>query len=229
MIKVEDPHTVDNYVLSNNLGRVSDVTYCRWARLFSKSLKLTLRRLRRNSFEGSESTIYTPVPAKRRRSRQYVQGNKDTYGSPTKTPDRTKRVFKFGFEIPKNWSDILIIDEAVGIPYGRMALKKKLLHWFITSALLLSLLISNHPNNINIVGYIWSMIWNLISHAQSETYMWWFQNWPPRAVNQGHNSQRMFSPPTGFDCWLPKHKRLPGWYWKYLYPGTRQREIFHQV
>ena len=51
LINDEDPHTVANYVLSNDLGPVSNGIHRRWAHLLIRSLKLTLRRLRCTIFE----------------------------------------------------------------------------------------------------------------------------------------------------------------------------------
>ena len=90
MIKDEDPRAVSSYVLSNDLGPISNGKHCRWARLFISSLKLTLRKLKRNSFEGFELTTFTHVPEKKRRFCRYVQGSKDKSGSHTKAPDNTK-------------------------------------------------------------------------------------------------------------------------------------------
>ena len=100
--------------MSNYLGPVSNGTHHRWARPFIRSLKLTLRSIRHTSFDGFKSTTFILVPPKRYRSRRYAQINMGKFEGPQKALYRTKRSFKFGLEIPRNWSDILRIDEAAG-------------------------------------------------------------------------------------------------------------------
>ena len=69
LVMNKDPRAVSNYIISNNLGPVSNGTHRCWARLFIRSLKLTLRRLKRTSFEGFESTKFTPIPEKKQLSK----------------------------------------------------------------------------------------------------------------------------------------------------------------
>ena len=66
------------------------------------------------------------VPPKRRRSWSYAQSNMDKSGSPQNAPDKTKRSFKFGIYIPRYWSDLLRINEAVGNTIWRYGDEKKI-------------------------------------------------------------------------------------------------------
>ena len=99
-----------------------------WPVLFIRSLKCTLCRLKRTTFEGLESTTSTSKPDIKRHSRRYTQGSKAKSGSLPKAPDKTKIYFKFGLEILKHRSGILSVDEASGEPYERIVIKRKLLH-----------------------------------------------------------------------------------------------------
>ena len=113
LIKDEEPHTVANYVLIHALLPIWNGKQQRWVRLFLRSLQRTLRQIRRTNFGGFKYTTFNPVLVKKRRCQRYTQGN--TPKSPSnKTPgtNTSKRSFKFRLEILKNWSDIIIIDNA---------------------------------------------------------------------------------------------------------------------
>ena len=122
--RMEDTYADENYLLSNDLRPVSNGSHRLWARLFNRSLKLTIFRLNRTSFKGFESTTFTPAPEKKRRSWLYAQGSKDTSRSIPKVSEKTKRLFKFGLEIPPKLSDILRIDEAAGITLWKDSAEK---------------------------------------------------------------------------------------------------------
>ena len=55
LIKNEEPQAVANYVLSNDLGMVSNGIHRRWARSFLRALKRTLRRMKRVDFYDLEA------------------------------------------------------------------------------------------------------------------------------------------------------------------------------
>ena len=104
---------LQKYVGSNDLGPVSNGIHGRWDRTLLRSLKRTLRRLRRRDFFGFDVTTYNPSRGKQqRRSRSYTNCAKDPSGLKVSTKPTQKRTFKFGVEVPKNWKDIIIIDEA---------------------------------------------------------------------------------------------------------------------
>ena len=66
-----------NYILSNDIGTVCNNIHNRWARLFLRSLRLILRRLRRTDILGFEATTFNPTPTnKKRRSRRYACATK---------------------------------------------------------------------------------------------------------------------------------------------------------
>ena len=96
-----------------SLGHVYHGAHYRWNGLLIRSIKLSPRRLRITIFEGFELTTFTPVPSKKLHSRCYAQGNKDKPGSPPKIIDKNKKSFKLGLEVPKYWSNMLSIDEAI--------------------------------------------------------------------------------------------------------------------
>ena len=63
LVKDEDPYAVGNYILSNNLGEVYNIIHNRWACLFLRSLKHTLRR---TNILGFEATAFNPSPSKKK-------------------------------------------------------------------------------------------------------------------------------------------------------------------
>ena len=50
LVKYDDPQAVAQYVLQNDLGRISNGKHRRWARAFLRSLKRTIRRMKRVAF-----------------------------------------------------------------------------------------------------------------------------------------------------------------------------------
>ena len=73
-----------------------------------------MRRLKRTYYLGFDATSYNPSPRKRR-SRRYAKNTKTSIVvSHGATKENSKKSFKFRFEVPKNWKEILRIDEAAG-------------------------------------------------------------------------------------------------------------------
>ena len=124
LIKDEDPQAVANYILRNDLGHVSNKMYGRWARFFLRSLKRTLRRLRRSSFFGFQSTSFEPTP-KKRRSRRYTPTFMHKMAIDEPLPN-DRRTFKFGLEVPRNWKDILRLDAVAGNRAWQGAVEKEI-------------------------------------------------------------------------------------------------------
>ena len=102
VVKDKDPHTTDNYVISNDMGPISNGIHGHWACKFLRSLKLTLHRLRRCEFNSFDGTMYNPSPGKKWRSCRYQNNNKTKSGPIKVTALTHKRTFKFGFEVPKS-------------------------------------------------------------------------------------------------------------------------------
>ena len=123
LVKDVDPHAVANYVLTNDLGMFSNTKQRRWARAFLRSVKRTIRRLRRSHFFGFDATTHFPTP-KKRRSRRANRENEQKEEKKQQGPKRTG-TFKYGLEVPKNWKDLLRIDEAAGNRKWQEAVEKE--------------------------------------------------------------------------------------------------------
>ena len=115
LVKDVDVHAVANYVLTNDLGKLSNTKHRRWARAFLRSIKRTIRRLRRSHFFGFVATTHFPTP-KKRRSRRATKSDRENDQKEEKKQQGPKRTgtFKYGLEVPKNWKDLLRTDEAAG-------------------------------------------------------------------------------------------------------------------
>ena len=61
LIKDEDPHCVAVYVLNNDLGKVSNGIHRRWACILLRTLKRTIRRIKKVDFSYIESSTYDSV------------------------------------------------------------------------------------------------------------------------------------------------------------------------
>ena len=109
----EDAQAVANYVLISDLGKTNNDRYGRWARKFLRSLKRTLRRLRRCNFFGFTSSSYRLSSKRCRRGKELIVNGKKV-GLDTTPNSKSSRPFKYGFEVPQNWSDILRLDAANG-------------------------------------------------------------------------------------------------------------------
>ena len=113
LINSEDPHAVANYVIINDMGKVSNGIHRRWARAFLRVLRRTIKRLRRIQSSGFESTIYDPLP-KKAHSRRAKRARRAQAEAKIPDPPKGKRNFKYGLEVPKNWMDIKRLDAAAG-------------------------------------------------------------------------------------------------------------------
>ena len=128
IIKDEDPHSTANYIIGNDLGTISNMTHGRWNRLFLRSIKRKMRRLRRSDFFGFEASTFNPSStSKKRRSRRYAQNNGVSASTSHKTPTtKRSRNFKFGLEVPKSWRDIMRIDDESGNRHWQDAVAKEI-------------------------------------------------------------------------------------------------------
>ena len=108
LIKTEDPSAIADFVLNNDLGKVSNGIHRRWARAYQRSLRRAIRRLRRVHFFGFESTTYRP--SKKKNSRRAKRARRAMTDSPVPSKKASKRVLKYGLEVPRSWKDILRID-----------------------------------------------------------------------------------------------------------------------
>ena len=93
-----------------------------------RSLRLTLRRLRRTDILGFETATFNPAPPnKKKRSCRYAHAAETVKGAGNAAPAgrRKKRVFKFGIEIPKTWDDILRLDGAASNKKWQAAVHKE--------------------------------------------------------------------------------------------------------
>ena len=115
MVKNDDLKVVANYILVNDLGKISNGIHRRWARAFLRSLKRTIRRMKRVAFQELEASSYDPNPSKKacsRRAKRHAR-KAHTRDEIHKLP-KGKRTFKYGLEVPKSWKDFIMIDAAAG-------------------------------------------------------------------------------------------------------------------
>ena len=124
LIKREDPHAVADYVIHNDMGKVSNGIHRRWARAFLRVLRRTLKRLRRVQFSGLESSTYDPSP-KIARSRRAKRARRAQAEARIPDPPKGKRNFKYGLEVPKNWMDIKRLDAVAGNTRWQQAVEKE--------------------------------------------------------------------------------------------------------
>ena len=110
-----DAHAVASYVLTNDFGKVLKSKHRRWARAFLRSVKRTIRRLRRSHFFGFEATTHFPYP-KTRHCRRATMAERAVEHKQEKGAQGPKRIgtFKYGLEVPRNWKDLLRIDTEAG-------------------------------------------------------------------------------------------------------------------
>ena len=106
LIKDEDPQAVAVYVLSNDLGKVSNGIHRRWARSFLRALKRTIRRIKKVDFYHIESSTCDPTVSKKVRQMKSKKPRLAQTNKPIPVPPKGKRTFKHGLEVPKNWKDI---------------------------------------------------------------------------------------------------------------------------
>ena len=117
LVKDEDPHAVAQYVMTADLGKVETGIQRRWARNFLRSLKVTLRRMRRTCNGTFAARTFNPTakrptrgPHLSRKQRILMRRAQKQNGSSKPKPDN----FKYGIEVPRNWKDIVRIDKAAG-------------------------------------------------------------------------------------------------------------------
>ena len=73
LFKDQDPHATAQYILDHDFGKNLNGQHRRWARAFLRSLRCTLRRLRRTTFLGYSATTYNPSPKKSRSRRSRLR------------------------------------------------------------------------------------------------------------------------------------------------------------
>ena len=121
LVKDVDAQAVANYILTNDLGPISNGQHRGWARAFLRSL----RRLRHSSVLSFEATTFYPNP-KKRRSRRAAQAKQAKDRAQEKaTEGKSKRTFKYGLEVPNHLKDILRIDTAAGDRKWQDAIEKE--------------------------------------------------------------------------------------------------------
>ena len=126
LVQDDDAYAVATYVLTHDLGPISNSKHRRWARSFLRSLRHTIRRMRRSNYmDGFRAETYHPTP-KKARSRRSVKARRAAERSEEKKNEpKLNRTFKYGFELPKTWKDILRIDKAAGNTLWQDAVKKE--------------------------------------------------------------------------------------------------------
>ena len=129
LVKDEDPYAVAKYVINNDFGNIHSSTQHRWARAMLRSVRQTIRRRRRvdDLFGGFSSQTFVPTPAEPSRPKD-VPPNvwKRIRRAEKKAAKRKHKAdFKYGIEIPRNWTDIVRIDLAAGNTLWADAVKKE--------------------------------------------------------------------------------------------------------
>ena len=117
LVKDEDPHAVAQFVLNTDLGPVETGKHRRWARAFLRSLKVTLRRMRRVCNRSFDSRTYVPNPKRPTRGAHLNHKQKVAMRRAQKAKGKAKKTrneFKYGIEVPRSWRDIIRIDTENG-------------------------------------------------------------------------------------------------------------------
>ena len=97
-VKYDDPRAVTQYVLQNDLGRISNGKHHRWARAFLRSLKRTIRKMTRVAFINFEASSYDPNQSMKASSRRAKRQARKTQAKvEIHKPPKGKRTFKYGF------------------------------------------------------------------------------------------------------------------------------------
>ena len=129
LVKDEDPYAVAKYVINNNFGDVHSSKQHRWARALLRSVRQTIRRRRRvdDLFGGFSSRTFVCSPDEPSRPKDMPQREWKRIRRAEKVAAKKKRKadFKYGIEIPHNWSDIVRIDQAAGNTLWAEAVKKE--------------------------------------------------------------------------------------------------------
>lgn len=83
------------YVLANKLGKISNGQHRRWARAFLRSLKRTIRIMKRVAFQELEVSSYNPNSSKKACSRRAKrQARKAQARDAIHKPPKGRRTFK---------------------------------------------------------------------------------------------------------------------------------------
>jgi hypothetical protein len=125
LVKNEDPYSTAKYVLANDLGHISNGTNRRWARAFLRSLRMTIRRMRKSNQLGFETSSDFPSKTRRSRKATIAATSRSRDEESTPQPSTKKREYKYGLEVPKSWKDILRIDKAAGNTTWQDAVSKE--------------------------------------------------------------------------------------------------------
>ncbi len=118
LVQDEDPHACADYVMNNDLGKIFNSKYRRWARKFLRSVRRTMRRMFRVRYDGFNSRYYTPKPtAPIIHCRRVAHSKKEKKRRNVKkkaTSNKQMGNFKYGIQVPKKWSDVIRLDKAAG-------------------------------------------------------------------------------------------------------------------
>ena len=130
VVQEEDPQACADYVMNNDLGKIFNSKYRRWARKFLRSVRRTMRRLFRVRYDGFNSRYYTPKPtAPLLHCRRVANSKKEKQRRNVKKKATTNKQmgnFKYGIEVPKKWSDVLRLDKAAGDSKWQDAIAKEI-------------------------------------------------------------------------------------------------------
>ena len=128
---------------------VSNGKYRHWARAFMRTLRRTLKMLRRVHYQYLDSSTYNHM-LKKACSRCAKQSRR--VQTENKIPDfpKGKRPFKYGLEVPKNWKRIYA---ATGNTCWQHTVKKRYVHLSCTNSLILRLQIIILQLTISIADY----------------------------------------------------------------------------
>ena len=118
LVMNEDPQATAHYVTNNDLGKIFNDKYRRWARSFLRSLKRNLRLLRQCSYLGFQATNYRPFNKHKRgqRGKTLVVNGKQVGipSEPTVPSSKSAKNFKYGLEVPSSYADVLRLDNSGG-------------------------------------------------------------------------------------------------------------------
>ena len=107
--KKDQPRKVADYVLSADLGKVSNGIHRRWARAFLRSMRRFVRRMKKVDYRGFVSSRHDPFPFSLSVNR-FKRVRRATRKESKHPRSRKPKVYKYGLEVPRTWSDILRID-----------------------------------------------------------------------------------------------------------------------
>ena len=129
LVKDEDPYAVAKYVINNDFGDIHTSKQHRWARALLRSVRQTIRRRRRvdDLFGGFSSRTFVSTPDEPSRPKDMPTHVWKRIRRAEKSAAKTKHKaeFKYGIEIPRNWTDIVRIDLASGNTLWADAVKKE--------------------------------------------------------------------------------------------------------